>query len=75
MISIGLAGGRAAFTPFLNALQLCTIAVSLGDSSTLVWPWPAGNLVRISTGLEDFDDLGRGLFGSARRRVSAAAAD
>jgi hypothetical protein len=29
----------------------------LGDSSTLVWPWPGGNLVRISTGLEDAHDL------------------
>jgi cystathionine beta-lyase/cystathionine gamma-synthase len=57
MIAITLAGGHAAVGPFLDALELCTIAVSLGDSSTLVWPWPCGNLIRISTGLEDFVDL------------------
>lgn len=57
MIAISLAGGREAIGPFLDALRLGTIAVSLGDSSTLVWPWQWGNLVRISTGLEDFRDL------------------
>ena len=57
MIAFTLAGGCEAVAPFLDALELCTIAVSLGDSSTLVWPWPGGNLIRISTGLEDFVDL------------------
>jgi methionine-gamma-lyase len=57
MIAVSLAGGREVFGPFLDSLRLCTIAVSLGDSSTLVWPWQCGNLVRISTGLEDFPDL------------------
>jgi methionine-gamma-lyase len=57
MIGVSLAGGREAIGPFLDALRLCTIAVSLGESSTLVWPWHCGNLVRISTGLEDFSDL------------------
>jgi methionine-gamma-lyase len=57
MIAFTLAAGRAAFGPFLDALELCTIAVSLGDSSTLVWPWHCGDLIRISTGLEDFVDL------------------
>ncbi len=57
MIAVSLTGGREAFGPFLDSLRLCTIAVSLGDSSTLVWPWQCGNLVRISTGLEDFPDL------------------
>jgi methionine-gamma-lyase len=75
MISVALAGGRGAFTPFLNALQLCTIAVSLGDSSTLVWPWHEGNLVRISTGLEDFDDLARDLLGALDVCVPVAVAD
>ncbi len=75
MISVALAGGRGAFTPFLNALQLCTIAVSLGDCSTLVWPWHEGNLVRISTGLEDFDDLARDLLGALDVCVPVAVAD
>jgi methionine-gamma-lyase len=57
MIAFTLAAGREAFSPFLDALKLCTIAVSLGDSSTLVWPWHCGNLIRVSTGLEDFVDL------------------
>src|SRR5215218_57794 len=57
MIAFTLAAGRDAFDPFLDALELCTIAVSLGDSSTLVWPWHCGDLIRISTGLEDFVDL------------------
>jgi methionine-gamma-lyase len=57
MIAFTLAAGRDAMGPFLDALELCTIAVSLGDSSTLVWPWPCGNMIRISTGLEDFADL------------------
>jgi methionine-gamma-lyase len=57
MMAFTLAGGRDAVGPFLDALALCTIAVSLGDSSTLVWPWPCSNLIRISTGLEDFVDL------------------
>jgi cystathionine beta-lyase/cystathionine gamma-synthase len=57
MIAFTLAAGRDAFGPFLDALELCTIAVSLGDSSTLVWPWHCGDLIRVSTGLEDFVDL------------------
>jgi methionine-gamma-lyase len=43
--------------PFLNHLQLCTIAVSLGDTSTLAWPWPNSDLIRISCGLEAPRDL------------------
>jgi methionine-gamma-lyase len=57
MIAFTLEGGCEAIGPFIDALELCTIAVSLGDSSTLIWPWPGGNLIRISTGLEDFADL------------------
>jgi cystathionine beta-lyase/cystathionine gamma-synthase len=57
MIAFALAAGREAFSPFLDSLELSTIAVSLGDSSTLVWPWHCGNLIRVSTGLEDFVDL------------------
>ena len=75
MISVALAGGRAAFGPFLDALRLCTIAVSLGDSSTLVWPWHEGNLIRISTGLEDFDDLARDFTRALDGCIPAAVAD
>jgi methionine-gamma-lyase len=75
MISVALTGGREAFAPFLDALKLCTIAVSLGDCSTLVWPWPEGNLVRISTGLEDVDDLIDDFSRALDGCVSAAVAD
>jgi cystathionine beta-lyase/cystathionine gamma-synthase len=73
MIAFTLAAGREAFGPFLDALELCTIAVSLGDSSTLVWPWHCGNLIRVSTGLEDFVDLEADIVQALNRIVPAAA--
>jgi len=75
MVAFTLAAGRSAFSPFLDALELCTIAVSLGDSSTLVWPWPCGNLIRVSTGLEDFVDLQADFVRALDTVVPAAAAD
>lgn len=42
---------------FLNHLQLFTIAVSLGDTSSLAWPWHNSDLIRISAGLEATSDL------------------
>jgi methionine-gamma-lyase len=71
MIAFTLAAGRDAFSPFLDALELCTIAVSLGDSSTLVWPWHCDNLIRISTGLEDFVDLEADIVQALNRVVPA----
>ena len=59
MVSFTLEGGRAASGRFLNALSLCTIAVSLGDASTLVWPWHDRDLIRLSVGIEDGTDLER----------------
>lgn len=59
MLSFTLTGGSPAVARFIDALQLSTIAVSLGDCSTLVWPWHSGDLIRVSTGLEDFGDLQR----------------
>jgi methionine-gamma-lyase len=73
MVAFTLAAGREAFSPFLDALELCTIAVSLGDSSTLVWPWHCGNLIRVSTGLEDFVDLEADIVQALNRIVPAAA--
>ena len=43
--------------PFLNHLRLFTIAVSLGDTGSLIWPWANSDLIRISTGLEAPHDL------------------
>jgi methionine-gamma-lyase len=74
MIAFTLAADRDAFGPFLDALELCTIAVSLGDSSTLVWPWHCGNLIRVSTGLEDFVDLESDIVQALNSVVPAAAA-
>jgi methionine-gamma-lyase len=73
MIAFTLAGGDEAVGPFLDALELCTIAVSLGDSSTLVWPWPCSNLIRISTGLEDFIDLEADIVQALNAVVAAVA--
>ncbi|MBA2596558.1 MAG: PLP-dependent aspartate aminotransferase family protein [Chloroflexota bacterium] len=75
MISFSLKGGRAEFGPFLDSLRLCTIAVSLGDCSTLIWPWHEGNLVRISTGLEDSRDLMLDVSNALDACLPAVAAD
>ena len=68
MLSFTLHGGQPATRAFLNALELCTIAVSLGDCATLIWPFesaacdpasgaPKPPLLRLSVGIEDGDDL------------------
>lgn len=57
MLAFELAGGEAAVRPFLNALELPTIAVSLGDVSTLIWPIAGSGKLRLSVGLEDLSDL------------------
>ncbi len=59
MVSFSLAGGKPATAAFVDALRIATIAVSLGDVSTLVWPWHDRDLVRLSVGIEDGDDLER----------------
>lgn len=68
MIAFRLRGGVAATRAFLNALELCTIAVSLGDCGSLIWPFEEsglaereglGPLLRFSVGIEDGADLER----------------
>lgn len=56
MLAFELAGGGSAVGPFLDALTLPTIAVSLGDVGSLIWPLSGGEL-RVSVGLEDLTDL------------------
>jgi cystathionine beta-lyase/cystathionine gamma-synthase len=73
MLAFTLENGHDAVGRFLDALQICTIAVSLGDSSTLVWPWPCGDLIRVSTGLEDSEDLERDFVRSLDALVPATA--
>ncbi|MGH2617083.1 MAG: trans-sulfuration enzyme family protein [Thermomicrobiales bacterium] len=57
MLAFALAGGEAAVGRFLDALTIPTIAVSLGDCATLIWPLAGTNVLRLSVGLEDLVDL------------------
>lgn len=57
MLAFELAAGEVAARPFLNALQLPALAVSLGDVGTLIWPLAGTGVLRLSVGLEDLDDL------------------
>lgn len=56
MLSFRLRGGTTAHRPFFTALRLPALAVSLGDCSSLIWPYPNG-LIRFSVGIEDPADL------------------
>lgn len=67
LYSIRLFGGAEATRRFVDSLRIATIAVSLGEPTTLVWPFGDG-LVRIAVGLEDPADLERDL----RDALSAA---
>jgi methionine-gamma-lyase len=71
MVTFRLRGGERRMRAFADALELCAIAVSLGDLSTLVYPQPRRDcLIRVSVGCEDSDDLladvERGLAAAAR---------
>jgi methionine-gamma-lyase len=66
MLSFTLRGGQEATRTALNALELCTLAVSLGECGSLIWPFEepacagtpaAPPLLRLSVGIEDADDL------------------
>jgi methionine-gamma-lyase len=56
LLSLKLTGGCDAVRDFVNGLELFTIAVSLGEYTSLAWPYPEG-LIRLAVGLEDADDL------------------
>jgi cystathionine beta-lyase/cystathionine gamma-synthase len=74
MLSFELNGGEATCQRFGGALRLVYRAVSLGDVSTLVLPWTGRNLVRVSVGLEDTEDLivdFEGGLAAARRALAA----
>jgi cystathionine beta-lyase/cystathionine gamma-synthase len=75
MIAFRPRGGRAAHSALLDALRVCTLAVSLGDVSTLVWPFSGSDLIRLSVGLEDVADLQADLARGLARTASARAAD
>jgi len=59
MLAFELAGGERAGGPFLDALELPAITVSLGDCGTLIWPLAGTSWPRLSVGLEDVVDLER----------------
>lgn len=81
MIALELRGGLQAGIAFMDAVQLATRAVSLGDAETLV-QHPASmthvtysaeeraehglsdGLIRLSVGLEDYDDIRDDLLGA-----------
>jgi methionine-gamma-lyase len=71
MLSFRLRGDGAPMRAFADALELSSIAVSLGDLFTLVYPQPRrDNLIRVSVGCEDADDL----VADFERGLAAAAA-
>lgn len=58
MLALRLHGGAAEMEAFAANLELSAIAVSLGDVRSLVYPMPKRqNLIRLSIGCEDVDDL------------------
>jgi cystathionine gamma-lyase/methionine-gamma-lyase len=84
MIALELKGGMAAGRKFMDAVQIATRAVSLGDAETLI-QHPASmthstyapeersqhgftdGLIRLSVGLEDYEDLRGDLLGALDR--------
>lgn len=58
MLAFQLRGGLEAMEAFASALRLCSIAVSLGEVDTLVYPMPKrGGMFRVSVGIEDYADV------------------
>lgn len=57
MVSLRLVNHRRARNIFLNALRIPLKAVSLGDVASLVWPFDEDDVIRLSVGIEDTDDL------------------
>lgn len=71
VLSFRLHGGEPVLRAFLNALELCTLAVSLGECSTLVWPFEEEGVVRLAAGIEATADLEADL----TQALAAAAAE
>jgi cystathionine beta-lyase/cystathionine gamma-synthase len=58
MLAFRLRGGLEEMEAFASALRLCSIAVSLGEVDTLVYPMPKrGGMFRVSVGIEDLEDI------------------
>ena len=56
-LSFSMRGCDDAIRVLLRELKIPIIAVSLGNTATLIWPMIGSNLVRVSVGLEDWADL------------------
>ena len=57
MMSITLHGGPDAIATFAESVRVFTFATSLGDTSSLVWPIFGSDVIRLSVGLENIEDL------------------
>ncbi len=57
MISFALHDHERTTGPFLDALRIPLKAVSLGDVSSLIWPFGGSGLIRFSAGIEETGDL------------------
>ena len=57
MLSIRLHGGEAAMATFVEELRLVTFATSLGDTASLAWPIYPTDVLRLSIGIEDAEDI------------------
>lgn len=57
VLSFRLRGGEPALRAFIDALELGTLAVSLGECSTLLWPFEEEGVIRLAVGIEATADL------------------
>ena len=58
IVSFHLKGGEAEMERFVDSVTIPSIATSLGDVQTLIYPrHHDGNLIRLAVGCEDIEDL------------------
>ena len=73
MLSFRLRGGLERMEAFAASLELCSVAVSLGEVDTLVYPMPKRDgMFRVSVGCEDADDVVADVVGAIERSSAAA---
>jgi cystathionine beta-lyase/cystathionine gamma-synthase len=57
MVSLRLHGGEAAMACMAEHLRLIAFATSLGDTASLAWPIYKTDVLRLSIGIEDPEDI------------------
>jgi cystathionine beta-lyase/cystathionine gamma-synthase len=73
MLSFRLRGGLERMEAFASSLELCSVAVSLGEVDTLVYPMPKRDgMFRVSVGCEDADDVVADVVAAIERSTAAA---